>query len=345
MKTSLKMSLLLAAALTALLLGVGIGSVYVAPGDILAILGNRLFGTAFPEHLPASYSNMVLDMRLPRVLLAFLTGAALAVGGTVMQSILQNPLASPFGLGVSSGAGMGAAIVIVLGLTGGGFGVFLLPAVSLAFALGTVFLVVLVSARLDRNMSNVTIILVGMVLSLFCSAVMNMLAASSPTYAQRIQLWQLGSFSMREWSAVWVLAPFVAAGLLLFLGCARELDVMTFGEEQARAMGVDLVRTKRILMAAVAALTGAAVAFVGVIGFVDLIAPHIVRRWFGAAHRRVLPAAALFGGTFLVLCDLAARTLTPPHEIPIGSITALLGAPFFLYVFFAGRKRRGGSIR
>ena len=340
MKTSVKMALLLAAALAALLLGVGIGSVYVSPGDILAILGNRLFGASFPEGLPASYSAMVLDMRLPRVLLAFLTGAALALGGVVMQSILQNPLASPFALGVSSGAGLGAALVIVLGLTAGGLGVFLLPAVSLAFALGAVFLVIFVSVRLDRNLSNVTVILVGLVLSLFCSAVMNLLATTSPAYAQRIQLWQLGSFSMREWSAAWVLAPFVILGLLLFFGYARELDVMSFGEEQARAMGVDLLRTKRILLTAVAALTGAAVAFVGVIGFVDLIAPHIVRKWFGAAHRRVLPAAALFGGTFLVLCDLAARTLTPPREIPIGSITALLGAPFFLYIFFVGRKRR-----
>lgn len=287
-----------------------------------------------------SYSSMVLDMRLPRVLLAFLTGAALAVGGCVMQSVLQNPLASPFGLGVSSGAGMGAAIVIVLGLTSGALGTFLLPAVSLLFALGTVFLAVFVATRLDRNMSNVTIILVGMVLSLFCNAIMSMLAASSPTYSQRIQLWQLGSFSMREWSAVFVLAPFVVLGLLLFMGYARELDVMTFGEEQSRSIGVNLVRTKRVLMAAVAALTGAAVAFVGVIGFVDLIAPHIVRRFFGAAHRRVIPASALFGGTFLVLCDLAARTLDPPHEIPIGSITALLGAPFFLYIFFVGRRRR-----
>ena len=340
MKTGVKMTLLLAAAVAAVLIGVGIGSVYVSPGDILAIIGNRLLGTAFPEDLPASYSAMILDMRLPRVLLAFLTGAALAVGGTVMQSVLQNPLASPFGLGVSAGAGLGAATVIVFGLAGAGLGVFLLPAVSLGCALATVFLVVFVAARLDRGMSNVTIILVGMVLSLFCSAVMDLMATSSPAYAQRIQLWQLGSFSMKEWSAVWVLAPFVAVGLLLFLGFARELDVMTFGEEQARAIGVDLMRTKRLLLAAVAALTGAAVAFVGIIGFVDLIAPHIVRRWFGAAHRRVLPAGALFGGTFLVLCDLAARTLTPPHEIPIGSITALLGAPFFLYIFFVGRKGR-----
>ena len=335
-----KMLLLMAAAAAALLLGVGIGSVYVSPGNILAILGNRLFHTPFPESLPASYSAMVLDMRLPRVLLAFLTGSVLAVSGTVMQSVLQNPLASPFGLGVSSGAGLGATIVIVLGLAGAGLGVFLLPAVSLGFALGTVFLVVLVASRLDKGMSNVTVILVGLVLSLFCNAVMNLMASSSPAYAQRVQLWQLGSFSMKEWSAVWVLLPVLAAGMLVFLGFARELDVMTFGEEQAMARGVNLIRTKRLLLAAVAVLTGAAVAFAGVIGFVDLIAPHIVRRWFGAAHRRVLPAGALFGGTFLVLCDLAARTLVPSREIPIGSITALLGAPFFLYIFFAERKGR-----
>lgn len=332
------MGILLAAALLALLLGVGVGSVYVSPADILAILAGRLFGLPLPEHIPASYSVMVLDMRLPRVLLAFLTGAALAAGGGVMQSVLQNPLASPFGLGVSSGAGLGAALVIVLGLASAGLGAFLLPGVSLGFALGTVFLVLAVSAKLDRGMSNVTIVLVGMVVSLFCNAVMTLLATASPAYAQRIQLWQLGSFSMREWSAVWALLPVTVLTSLYFLRYARELDVMTFGEEQAVAMGVDLRRIKGRLMAAVAVLVGVAVAFVGIIGFVDLIIPHIARKLFGASHRRVLPASVLLGGAFLVLCDLAARTLTPPHEIPIGSITALLGAPFFLYLFFAGRR-------
>lgn len=338
LRTKTKMGFLLAAALLALLLGVGVGSVYVSPADILSILAGRLFGLPLPEHIPASYSVMVLDMRLPRVLLAFLTGAALAAGGGVMQSVLQNPLASPFGLGVSSGAGLGAALVIVLGLASAGLGTFLLPGVSLGFALGTVFLVLAVSAKLDRGMSNVTIVLVGMVVSLFCNAVMTLLATASPAYAQRIQLWQLGSFSMREWSAVGALFPVTVLCCLYFLRYARELDVMTFGEEQAVAMGVDLRRVKGRLMAVVAVLVGVAVAFVGIIGFVDLIIPHIARRLFGASHRRVLPAGVLLGGAFLVLCDLAARTLTPPHEIPIGSITALLGAPFFLYLFFAGRR-------
>lgn len=167
---------------------------------------------------------------------------------------------------------------------------------------------------------------------------MSLLATGSPADAQRIQLWQLGSFSMREWSAVWALFPVTAVLFLYFLRYAGELDVMTFGEEQASAMGVDLRRVRGRLMTAVAALTGMAVAFVGIIGFVDLIVPHIARRFFGAAHRRMLPACALIGGMFLVLCDLTARTLTPPHEIPIGSITAFLGAPFFLYLFFGRRK-------
>ena len=340
MKYYKKMIVLLIAALAALLLGIGTGSVYVAPGDILAVILNRLFHTPLPASLPASYPAMVFHMRLPRVILAFLTGAALAVSGTVTQSILQNPLASPFGLGISAGAGLGAAIVITSGLTAAGAGTILLPGVSLGFALATVFLVVFLSSRLDRGVSNVTIILVGTVFSLFCNAVMNLLAASSPSSAQRIQLWLSGSFSMKEWNAVRVLAPASVVGLIFFIYYSRELDVMTFGEESARAMGVDLLKLKRILLAAIAALTGTAVAFVGIIGFVDLIVPHIVRRWFGAVHKKVLPASALTGGTFLVLCDLAARTLLPAREIPIGAITALLGAPFFLYIFFAGRKNR-----
>ncbi len=337
------MTLLALAALGSILLGVAAGSVYIPPGDILAILASRLFGTDLPERVGTVYPAMVMGLRLPRVLLAFVTGGALAVCGTVMQSVLQNPLASPFSLGVSSGAGLGAAVVIVTGLAAGAGHVLALPAVSLAFALGTVFFVLWAAGRIDRGLGSVTIVLIGMVVSLFFNALMNLLAALSPAYAQRINLWLLGSFSMREWPALWVLLAVTAAGLCLFLRCAPELDVMTFGEEQARSLGVDLRRCKTLLICAVAVLTGTAVAFVGIIGFVDLIAPHVVRRFFGASHRKILPASALFGGAFLTLCDLAARTLTPPREIPIGSITALLGAPFFLYVYFSGRRRERRS--
>lgn len=340
MKTAAKMAVLAAAALVALILGVGVGSVFIPPDEVCAILAHFFFGTALPESIDPVYPSLVFNMRLPRVLMAFLTGAGLAVSGTVMQSVLRNPLASPFGLGVSAGAGLGAALVIVAGVSSGLLGAFLLPTVSLCFALVTVVLVVGFATRLDRSLSNTTIVLTGMVVSLFLNAIMNLLATLSPLYAQQISLWTLGSFSSKEWSQVAVLAPVTLLCTLFFLRFSREMDVMTFGEEQAQAMGVALRRMKWVLLVAIAVLTGTATAFVGIIGFVDLIAPHVVRRFFGAAHRRVIPAAALFGGAFMVLCDLAARTLVPPREIPIGSITALIGAPFFIYVYFSGRRRR-----
>lgn len=339
MKTRDKMLLLLAAAALSILFGIGIGSVYIPPTDTAVILFSRLFGTALPEHIDPIYPSLVTDLRLPRVLLAFLTGAVLSVCGTVMQSVLKNPLASPYGLGISAGSGLGAAIVIVSGAAAGALGLFLLPAVSFGFGLVSMLSVMALAARIDRRLTNTTIVLTGMVVSLFFSAVMNLLATVSPSYAQRINLWQLGSFSAKEWSSVWILLAVAAVCMTFFLYCSREMDIMTFGEEQAQALGVNLRKSKWLLIGCVAVLTGTAVAFAGIIGFVDLIAPHVVRRFFGSAHRKVLPAGALFGGTFMVLCDLAARTVAAPREIPVGSVTALIGAPFFLYIFFAGRNK------
>ena len=334
------MGLLALVSLAALVLGVGVGSVWIPPGQVVGALASSLFGLPLPQEIDPVIPGLISQIRLPRVLTAFFTGAALSMSGTVMQSVLRNPLASPFGLGISAGAGVGAALVMVLGLSSGLLGMFLMPVVSLSFGLGTVLLVMAFSTRVDRNLSNTTIVLIGMVMSLFLNAILSMLAATSTEYAQRINLWTLGSFSMKGWECVRVLVPVTLAGLLLFFAYAREMDVMTFGEEQAAALGVNLKRVKWVLMGAVAVLTGTAVSLVGIIGFVDLIAPHVVRRFFGSSHRRVLPASALFGGTFMVLCDLASRTLTPPREIPIGSITALIGAPFFVYLYFRGRRRQ-----
>ncbi|MGI5976369.1 MAG: FecCD family ABC transporter permease [Candidatus Limivicinus sp.] len=334
------MTLLALAALTALLLGIGVGSVFIPPGQVADILLHSICRLPMPENIDPVYPALIYNMRLPRVLMAFLAGAALSVSGTVMQSVLRNPLASPFGLGVSAGAGLGAALVMVLGLSSGLLGTFLLPVVSLGAAMLTVFLVISFSERLDSNLSNTTIVLVGMVVSLFLNAIMSMLATVSPVNAQRISLWTLGSFSMKEWQQVYVLLPVTLLCILFFCRFSREMDIMSFGEEQAQALGVPLKKMKWMLIAAVAVLTGTATSFVGIIGFVDLISPHVVRRFFGASHRLVIPASALFGGGFMVLCDLAARTLTPPREIPIGSITALIGAPFFIYVFFARRRRK-----
>jgi len=330
--------LLAGAAFAALVLGIGIGSVFIPIGDTLRILKSFLFGGSLPEAVDELYFGLVTGIRLPRAITAFLAGAALAVSGTVMQSVLKNPLASSYGLGVSSGAGLGAAIVMIYGAAAGWLGNFLLPVAGTLFGLASVAASMGMASRIDRNLSNNTIILSGMVISLFLNAMMNLLAAANPQYTHQILLWQLGSFSGRGWDAIGILAAVTLICVLFFQGHSREMDVMSFGDEQALSVGVDLKREKWLLIGVTALLTGTAVSFVGVIGFVDLIAPHVVRRFFGASHRWVLPMSALFGGGFMALCDLAGRTLASPNEIPVGSITALIGAPFFLYVYFASRK-------
>jgi iron complex transport system permease protein len=207
------------------------------------------------------------------------------------------------------------------------------------FGLGTIVLAISFASRLDRQMENNTIILTGMVFSLFVNAVTTLMSALSREHMQRLIFWQMGSFSMKDWSTVFILAPIAVAGTIFITHFNRELDMMTFGEEQAKTMGVNLKRVKWILLISSAALTGSAIAFVGIIGFVDLVAPHIVRRLFGSSHRYVMPMSALFGGSFMVICDLAARTAVSPSELPVGAVTAIIGAPFFAYIYF-GRKKK-----
>lgn len=326
-------------ALLALLAGVGIGSVPVAPGDILAITAHQLFGAALPDHVTEIAVSLVWKMRFPRVLLAFLVGAGLGASGTVMQSVLRNPLASSYTLGVSAGAAMGAGIVMVTGFTLPLLGGLTLPAAGLIAGLLTVFLSVGFASRIDRNFSSNTIVLAGLVFSLFINAMLTLLSNLSKEHMQRIALWQAGSFALKEWTHIAILAPVMAVGLLVLVRHARELDLIVFGEEQAQAMGVETRRMKWLLLGVSAALTGCAVAFSGVIGFVDLVAPHLTRKLFGASHRYVVPMSALFGGAFLVLADLAARTVISPSELSVGAVTALLGAPFFAWVFFRGGRK------
>lgn len=337
--TSLKLVLLVLFALAALFFGVAVGSVSIPFSQICSIVVHKLFDTPLPESITGVTPDLVWNIRLPRVLLAFIVGAALSVCGAVMQSMLQNPLASSYGLGVSSGAGVAVALCMIFGLSQSSWSNWLMPLICLGAALCTILLVMTLSQRIDPSLSNQTIILVGMVLSLFLSACMSTLATSSPDHSQRILSWQLGSFSMKSWNQVVPLAPVVLVGSLLLWRFGRELDLLSFGDESATTLGLSTKRFKWMLLFLISLLTGASVAFVGIIGFVDLVTPHIVRRFLGPSHRLLIPGCVLFGGGFMVCCDLAARTLTSPSEIPIGSITALLGAPFFLYLFLASRNK------
>jgi len=326
--------------LVVIIFGIALGSVYIPPGDILAILSHRIFGTELSEHITPASASIVWSLRMPRTLLAFIVGGALSVSGAVMQSVLRNPLASSFTLGVSSGASLGAGLVILLGITLPVIGMFTLPVLGFVFGLGTIVLVIAFATRVDNQMQNNTIILTGMVFSLFINAITTLMAAVSAESIQRMVFWQMGSFSLQGWTAVYILAPIIVVGAVYIIHFNRELDMMTFGEEQARTMGVNLKRVKWLLIITSAALTGSAIAFVGVVGFVDLVAPHIVRRLFGSSHRYVIPMSALFGGAFMVVCDLVARMVVSPGELPVGAVTALIGAPFFAYIYFSKRSEK-----
>jgi len=338
MKKYLKAVILLASALVALTLGVALGSVGISPGDMLSVLGHKIFGSVLPEELSGVTVSILWNIRFPRAVMAFLVGAALAASGTVMQSVLRNPLASSYTLGVSSGASLLAAVVIVSGVTLPVIGQYTLPLFGFAGGLGTVFLAMALTVRFDRNLENQTIILVGMVLSLFVNAILTMVTAMADDRLSRLVFWQMGSFSGQSLENCGLVVSVLVVGLLVLTRYSREMDLMTFGEEQALSAGVDLRRVKFILIAISALLTGTAVSLAGVIGFVDLIAPHIVRKLFGSKHRIVVPMSALFGGAFMVLADLVSRTVLAPEELPVGAVTALIGAPFFAYIYFHRRK-------
>ncbi|MBQ9951947.1 MAG: iron ABC transporter permease [Clostridia bacterium] len=338
MKTTIKFILLLALALCALALGVAIGSVGIEPADLFAVLGHKAFGLALPEEIPPVTVSILWTIRFPRAVMAFLVGAALAASGTVMQSVLRNPLASSYTLGVSSGASLFAAVIIVSGFTLPLIGRYTLPLFGFLGGLGTVFLAMALAMRFDRNLENQTIILVGMVLSLFVNALLTLVTALADDHLSRLVYWQMGSFSGQTWGNCGLVLSILIICLLALLRYSREMDLMTFGEEQALSAGVDLQKVKFILIALSALMTGTAVSLAGVIGFVDLIAPHIVRRFFGSKHKLVVPASALFGGAFMVLADMFGRTILAPEELPVGAVTALIGAPFFAYIYF--RRRR-----
>ena len=273
----------------------------------------------------------------PYLLCSFLVGGSLAIGGAVIQSILQNPLASSYTLGVSSGASLGASLVIITGLGSAAIGYFLLPAVGFGCGLLTVLIVIFIASRLDSGFSNHTIILFGFIFSLFVNAVMTMLSALNKSHMQRLILWQMGSFSGRRFIHAGIIFLCALVGFFGILVFHRELDIMSFGDEEAAAVGVDQKKTKIILLILSSFLTGISVCFTGVIGFVDLTIPHIVRKIYGSAHKLTIPMSFLLGGAFMTVCDLLARTLLAPQEIPIGAITAFVGAPFFLWVYYKGR--------
>ncbi|MFF4415475.1 FecCD family ABC transporter permease [Streptosporangium sp. NPDC001559] len=321
-------ALLLCGAVTA---GVAAGSISLPAGQVWGILLHRLNpALAEPVWSPVR-ETVVMDVRLPRVILCGVIGAGLSVCGMALQALVRNPLADPMLLGVSSGASVGAVSVTVFGLTF--LGPFSLPVAAFAGALAALVTVYLL-ARSGGRMTTVRLVLAGVATAEVLSATASFLVVTSddPHRAQSAVRWMLGGVAGTTWTTVWVPAAAVTAGTVVLLGVSRPLNLLLAGEEAAASLGLDVHRFRTALFVLVAMVIGTVVAVSGTIGFVGLIMPHVVRLLVGADHRRALPATALLGAAFLIMADLVARTLITPEEVPVGIITALVGGPFFLWL-------------
>ena len=321
-----------------ILLGISIGTVSVPIFTIIQIIMSKLFGFISLDQIDPMFSSIVLNIRLPRVILAGIVGASLAIAGAAFQGLLRNPLADPYTLGVSSGASLGAVLTLFFNLSIPIIGSFTLPLLSILFSWVTIFLVLAFARKIERSMRVETIILTGIIFSSFLGAIISLMIALTGDELRQIIGWLLGSVSMRGWEYIKIILPFFVLGSVILIFNTKELNAMSFGEERAHHLGVNVQRRKLMILTAGSILTGAAVAVSGTIGFVGLVIPHLSRLVWGPDHRHLLPLSIITGSGFLILADLISRTIISPTELPIGVITALFGAPVFAVILLQ-RKR------
>jgi len=322
---------LLAVLAASLIMATAIGAVAIPPGVTLRVIAAQLTGFFDLEGIAANTVSIIWQLRLPRVLLGALVGAALALAGVSFQGLLRNPLADPFTIGVSSGAATGATLAIFLRQFFGLSFPQMVPLFAFAGAFVALFFVYNL-AKIGGQVPVVTLLLAGVVVSSFLSAVISLLMVLAGENMQGIFFWLSGGLLLRSWPEIWFVLPYLAAGFLILISYARDLNVLLMGEEAAMSLGVNVEKTKKILLVTSSLVTAAAVSVSGMIGFVGLIIPHAVRIVSGPDHRILLPASALVGAAFLVWADVVARTALAPQEIPVGIITAFVGAPFFIYL-------------
>lgn len=321
---------LAAAVLLSAVVCVGIGPAAISPATTAAIVAQEL-GLVSNAGASDAEVSIIRDIRLPRVVMGLAVGAALAISGTVLQGMVRNVLADPYVLGISSGASTGAAGAILFGL-GAGAGQYSLPLAAFLGAMGAALLVFWL-AHAGGQVTSIRLLLAGVATGYALSAMTSFLifASDDAEGSRTVMFWLLGSLSLARWDGLLVvIAAVVALGMAILMLWSRRLDALAVGDETARALGVDPGATRLQLLVVVSLCTGAAVAGAGVIGFVGLVVPHLARRLVGSVHARVLPVSALLGGCLLIWADALSRIVMQPRELPIGIITALIGAPFLL---------------
>ena len=313
-----------------------VGSVWIPLSTTFKVMLSKLAFLHIAPTWPSGTDIIIIEIRLPRVIMAGLVGAALGTAGATYQGLFRNPLADPYLIGVAQGASLGAVVGFLLPISGSMLGVGVVPLFAFVGALASTALVYAL-ARQGKSLPVTTLILAGVALSSLLGSIVSYLIISSGDKMRSIVFWLMGSFSLSQWSDVRMVLPYMVIGTGIILLYARPLNVMQLDEEQAQQLGINVERMKLVLLAAATLITAAAVSFVGTIGFVGIIIPHAVRLIWGADYRFLLPLSVLSSAIFLILADLIARTVLSPTEIPVGVVTALFGAPFFLYLL---RRRR-----
>ena len=331
---------LTAALIVSILVSAGTGQLGIPPQEVIGSLTHRIGIDWFPFPSHPSGDQTLWAIRFPRVMMAALVGAGLAVSGLLMQAIFGNPLAEPGVIGVSSGAAVGAGLCIVFGLTI--FGEWTIAVFAFLAGLGATLLVYGMS-RAEGKTEVVTLVLTGIAVNAVAGAGIALLTFLGDTQSrEQIVFWQLGSLAGSRWSQILVVAPVIAVGLIAAYAVARKLDLLSLGERNARHLGVNVEVLRIGVIVVTAMLVGASVAFAGIIAFVGLVIPHLMRMILGPAHLPLVAATALGGALLLTVADLAARTLVPMSDMPIGLLTSLVGGPFFFWLLRRTRKRSGG---
>jgi iron complex transport system permease protein len=330
-KTLVSLTTLLVLLTVVLLLATGLGTINISAPTIVAIVLERALGVHLGGAWTPAEEQIIWQLRLPRVLGAVLVGGALSVAGVIFQGLVRNPMADPYLLGTSGGAALAATIALLLPLAGIGFGFAVVPVAAFFGALFAILLVYQI-ARIGGRTPITTLLLSGFAASSMMAAGMSFLMLLNQNTLQRVVLWTLGGISASGWIQIGVVTPVLVVGVVCAYLLATDLNALLLGEEQAASLGVMVERKKFFLLMLGALLTGAAVSISGLVGFVGLIVPHVVRLIVGPDHRLLVPASFLAGGAFLVLADLIARLVLSPAELPLGVVTALVGAPFFIYL-------------
>lgn len=308
--------------LFALLLSIAIGSVFLSPAEIW----NTVIGRG-----AEAATSILWKIRFPRTVLVALTGAALGISGASYQGLFRNPLADPFLIGVASGAGLGAVVAMSIHWPYSFWGLMAVPVAAFITALLTV-LVVYFIARIGHTVPTTNLILAGVAVSSFATSLTSFLMLRSTNEVRRALGWLLGGSIQNGWTSILAILPFLVIGAVILLISGHALNLLQFGDDQAKQLGLNVTRTRTMILVAASLVTATAVSFSGIVGFVGLIVPHLMRMWVGADYRRLLPLSLISGATILLVADVIARVVLAPQEIPVGIVTALAGAPFFLWV-------------